>query len=96
MNTGRIPRNGEKVHHATSCKPFALAASAPPVAAATMGLQEEAAWSGCRRRGSMAGAAARKGAERERKRPVGAGLGETTGRGTRWSGSADAIAMGRG
>jgi hypothetical protein len=60
--------------------------------------EEEAAWSGWSRarrpppfRGSTA---AKSGAETERKRPVAAGLGETTGRGTRWSGSADAIAMG--
>jgi hypothetical protein len=74
---GRIPRSGGEVYQATSCKPFALAASAPPVAAATTELQEEAAWSGWSRakrppsfRGSTAvgaKAAARRGAERGRK-----------------------------
>ena len=105
-HTGKFPRNEEEVqrnHQATSCKPFARAASTPPDAAAGAELQQEAAWrawSRARRpppfRGSTgagAGAAVDRGAERERKRPAAAGLGETMGRGTRRSGSADAIAM---
>lgn len=62
-------------------------------------MQQEAAWSVWSRarrpppfRGSTA-AGAGAAVDRERKRPIAAGLGETMGRGARRSGSADAIAM---